>query len=143
MVINRRLIKLGLALAMLGSACTPTNPPSGPAPTATPATPPGPTPIPPDAVPTAAAALFNGDYDTARTQYAAAAANPAIKCSALYQLGMTNLRAKQYAGAEQTLTRALTECPPTFRAYVQRGDCSAKALTPSPTTSRHWLSNPV
>ncbi len=122
MPVNHRLIKLGLILTLLASGCNLTGAPEGPIPTSTPAVLPGPTVVPPDPVPAAATALFNGDYDTARAQYTAAAGSPVLKCSALYQLGVTNLRAKQYADAEQALTRALSECPPTFRAYVQRGE---------------------
>src|SRR5262249_36008188 len=48
--------------------------------------------------------------------------NATLKCSALYQLGVINLRARQYADAEIVLTRALTECQPTFHAYIERGE---------------------
>src|SRR5262245_29592254 len=117
-----KLITFGMALAVLGAACNLGSAPNEAVPSSTPAAPPAPTLVPPDSVPSAATALFNGDYDTARAQYTAAIANPALKCSALYQLGVTDLRSRQYADAEQALTRALVECPPTFRAYVQRGE---------------------
>ncbi len=122
MRLNDKLITYGVALALLGSACNLGSVPNEVIPTSTFAGPPAPTVVPPDPVPTAAIALFNGDYDTARAQYAAAVANPALKCNALYQLGVTNLRSKQYMDAESVLTRALSECPPTFRTYIQRGE---------------------
>ncbi len=122
MRISDKLITCVVALALLGVACSLGSAPNEVVPTSTPAGPPAPTLVPPDPVPSAATALFNGDYDTARAQYTAAINNPALKCGALYQLGVTNLRSKQYADAENALTRALSECPPTFRAYVQRGE---------------------
>jgi soluble lytic murein transglycosylase len=67
-------------------------------------------------------ALFNGDYATAAILFAAAAGTPDLKCSALYELGVTKLRAVQYPDADAALTRAITECPPTFQSYALRGD---------------------
>lgn len=112
----------GAAILLLLLGCTLGTAPSEVVPTATSAAAPPPTAIPADAVPSAATALFNGDYDTARTQYTAAIDNNGTKCDALYKLGVVNLFAKQYSDAETVLNRALTECPPTFRAYVQRGE---------------------
>ncbi len=65
-------------------------------------------------------ALFNGDYDTAHAHYRAASAQPQARCEALLGLGLTDLRARAFEAAEATLTRALRECKPTFRAYVLR-----------------------
>ncbi len=119
---SRLPVKLILIVAILLLGCNLGTPPEGVIPTATLAAAPAPTAIPADSVPAAATALLNGDYDTARTGYTAAAQVPALKCDALYKLGVVNLFAKQYTDSEAALTRALTECPPTFRAYVQRGE---------------------
>lgn len=102
----------------LGSSTTELLPTATPAITIVPA----PTHIPPDAIPTAAASLLNGDFDSARTQYTAALATSVLKCAALYGLSVTNLRAGQAADAETALTQVLTMCPPTFRAYAQRAE---------------------
>jgi soluble lytic murein transglycosylase len=80
-----------------------------------------PTPTSPDPLPDAANALIIADYTTAQTLYTAAIATT-NKCAALYGLGVTDLNAGQPVDAEAALTRALTECPSTFNAYVQRGE---------------------
>ncbi|MHB8625686.1 MAG: transglycosylase SLT domain-containing protein [Aggregatilineales bacterium] len=77
---------------------------------------------PTDAMSAAKSALFNGDYDAALTLYTSASADPNLKCDALFGMGTTNLRAERYDDAESAFTRSLTECAPTFRSYVLRGD---------------------
>ena len=66
-------------------------------------------------------ALFNGDYDTAISGYSNALNDPALRCPALYGLGVTYLRARQYAEADAQFTPHLNECENSFRALVMRG----------------------
>jgi len=80
------------------------------------------TPVPLEPIPGASKALRDGDYATAAQQYTAATANAATRCDALYGVGVASLRMNAPQAAEDALTQALTTCPPTFRAYVQRGE---------------------
>ena len=68
------------------------------------------------------AALFNGDYESAINAYNAAVNDPALRCPALYGLGVTYLRAAQYQNADATFTPYLTECETSFRGLVMRGE---------------------
>src|SRR5258706_14023516 len=70
----------------------------------------------------AKSALFNGDYERALALYTSASTDSASKCDALYGIGVTNSRAERFDAAESAFTRTLTECKPTFRSYVLRGD---------------------
>jgi soluble lytic murein transglycosylase len=67
-------------------------------------------------------ALFNGDYESAINAYNAAINDPALRCPAIYGLGVTYLRAKQYQNADATFTPYLTECETSFRGLVMRGE---------------------
>ncbi len=78
-----------------------------------------------DPLSAAAKALFNGDYGTALASYASAVADPTLKCDALYGLGTTQFRSADYSSADVTLTRSLTECPPTLASFALRGDTRA------------------
>ncbi len=69
-------------------------------------------------IPAADLALFNGDYPTAIASYSAAVSDPALKCDALYGLGVTQYRAENYLEAVNALTQHLNECERTFRAFV-------------------------
>jgi soluble lytic murein transglycosylase len=80
------------------------------------------TPLPAEPIPDGAKAFHDGDFDAARAAYNAGLGTPALLCEALYGLGMTELRARQYPVAESYFTRALKECPPSFRAYANRGE---------------------
>ncbi len=72
-------------------------------------------------IPNADTALFNGDYDTAVTEYAAAANDPALRCDAFYGLGTAHFRAKRYVDAANAFAQNLNECTRTFRAFVMYG----------------------
>ena len=69
-------------------------------------------------LPDADLALFNGDYATAIAKYSAAVGDPALKCDALYGLGVAQYRAESYLEAVNALTQHLNECDRTFRAFV-------------------------
>src|SRR4051794_38101837 len=69
-------------------------------------------------IPDADLALFNGDYATAVAKYTAAASDPALKCDALYGLGVAQYRAEKYLEAVNAFTQHLNECDRTFRAFV-------------------------
>jgi len=86
---------------------TPTSTPS-PVPTALP------TPVPLISIETGDEALFFGDYDKARDEYLAAfnaATDRAIQAAALWGLGRTELEAKRYEMAIETLTTLNTGYP--------------------------------
>jgi soluble lytic murein transglycosylase len=66
-------------------------------------------------------ALLIGDYETAIGAYNAALTDPTAKCAALYGLGVTHLRAFQYAESNTAFTNYLGECGIQFRVLVMRG----------------------
>ena len=122
---KRTAVCIALSLSAIGllSGCLLSTTPEANVATAVPAVVPAlsPTPVPAIPLPDAANALRLGDYTTAQTLYTAAITT-GDKCTALYALGVTNLNAGQPVDAEAALTRALTECPPTFAAYAERGE---------------------
>ena len=69
-------------------------------------------------IPDADLALFDGDYPTAIAKYTAAVNDPALKCDALYGLGMTQYRADNYPAAVNAFTQDLNECSRTFNMFV-------------------------
>jgi len=81
------------------------------------------------------AALFIGDYDAAIAAYTNAFNDPALKCQALYGLGLTYRRSGQFDSADTAFTSYLSECETSFRALVLRGEArqmmgrAADALT--------------
>ena len=105
----------------------------GPTPTSTPS--PGPTalptPIPLIRIDTGDEALFFGDYDKAREEYLAAfnaATDRAVQAAALWGLGRTELEAKRYELAVETLTTLITDYPESTysaRAYFLLGKAYA------------------
>ncbi len=102
---------------------------AGPTPTSTPPPTPTalPTPVPLVRIDTGDEALFFGDYDTAREEYLAAfnsSTDRAIQAAALWGLGRTELEAKRYELAVETLTTLTIEYPESTysaRAYFLIG----------------------
>jgi soluble lytic murein transglycosylase len=72
--------------------------------------------------PDAETALLYGDYDAAIALYTQNAADEALKCDALYGLGVAHFRAEDFPQSETALNDFFAGCDPTFRAYVMRGE---------------------
>jgi soluble lytic murein transglycosylase len=137
MILRKKIISLllvfitacqSLPLPTPAPSATPTVTP-GPSPTPTLAPTATPAPVPPDILRIAAgdAALFNGEYERARTEYQNAfneATDNGVKAAALWGLGKTELADEQYQPALTTLTTLTTEYPDSnyaARAYFLMG----------------------
>jgi soluble lytic murein transglycosylase len=93
-----------------------------PPPMETPLPSPSPTPLPTTrAFADGATALLYGDYESAIAAYSQDLNDPALRCDALYGLGLTYLRATQFELADRTLTQHLVECEFSFTGLVLRG----------------------
>jgi len=106
----------------------------GPSPTATftPTATPLPTPIPVARIESGDAALFNGDFDLARTEYQNAfndSTDNGLKAAALWGLGRTELADENYPGALTVLITLTNEYPDSTyaaRAYFLIGQAHYK-----------------
>ena len=127
---------LALAACQPAAPLMPTSTPTsttGPTPTATlpPTSTPFPTPVPLVRIDSGDEALFFGDYDKAREEYRAAyntAPDRFVQAAALWGLGRTELDAKHYELAIETLTTLITDHPESnysARAYFLLGKAYA------------------
>ncbi|MEW5941365.1 MAG: tetratricopeptide repeat protein, partial [Chloroflexota bacterium] len=133
----RFTLGLWLTASLVACSLSPSNPanPFGPtatatatfAPTATLTPTPSPTPIPLMRVESGDHALFNGDYDAARSEYQQAydgATDPEVRAAALWGLARVEVEANNLEGARTRLDQLVAEYPGDVRAaqgYFLRG----------------------